>query len=945
MIAGLPLAFAQPLVLIGLAALPVLWWLLRLVPPRPRRIEFPPTRLLFEIAPKEETPTRTPWWLTLLRLLLAALIIIAAAGPMWNPAVVSAESRVPLLLLVDDGWAAASTWDARMRTAQDLIAQAQADRRGVALVPLSDAARDISLETADAAEARLRLVKPKPHAVERSQILPALGRLLAATPAIEIVWLADGVDLGAGNEFAAGLAKLAADRSVKVVTGGLPPPQALTGAENRAAGLSVKVLRGRPDGERRGIARALDLKGLPLGQVGFAFDGNELETDAQFDLPTDIRNDIARIEIAGEHSAGAVVLLDRRWRRRTVGVVTGSTAETAQPLLASTYYLARALGPFADIRLAERQSPGAAVTQFIDQRLPMMVLADVGNVAGDARDKLAQWVEDGGMLVRFAGPRLAASDDDLVPVRLRRGGRILGGSLSWEQPQQLAAFARDSPFAGMPVPSDVTVTRQVLAEPDATLVDKTWATLGDGTPLVTAAKQGRGMIVLFHVTADTRWSDLPLSGTFVDMLKRIVNVAGTVELNEPERDRTAAGGRSTAQELLPPTRTLDGFGAFGPPPPTARPVAAGFSGRATADNPPGFYGPPEGVLAVNTLRPADRLRPLDLSALNAQVEAFRTTQPQDLRGPIFLAALGLFLIDALIVLVLAGGMQRLYGWRRAVSILVIGAALGLAVLVPRVGHADQAADEFAIRATAQTRLAYIVTGNAAADEVSRSGLQSLTLFLAQRTALEAGEPIGLDPARDELAFFPLIYWPVVPDAPNPSPQALARIDTYMKQGGTILFDTRDAVEAIPGPGGDTRTPGMVALRSILSSLDIPELEPVPDEHVLTKTFYLLRDFPGRFTGGRLWVEALPAADHEEQTERRPARAGDGVSSIIITSNDLAGAWATRADGQAMLPLVPDDPRQREFAFRAGVNIVMYTLTGNYKADQVHVPALIDRLGQ
>jgi Domain of unknown function (DUF4159) len=229
------------------------------------------------------------------------------------------------------------------------------------------------------------------------------------------------------------------------------------------------------------------------------------------------------------------------------------------------------------------------------------------------------------------------------------------------------------------------------------------------------------------------------------------------------------------------------------------------------------------------------------------------------------------------------------------------------------------------------------------DGLSKAGLQGLTLFLAQRTALEPGEPIGVDPDRDELAFFPLIYWPILPDAARPSQRALDRIDAYMKQGGTVLFDTRDAVEAPPGPGGEARGPGMRTLRSILASLDIPELEPVPRDHVLTKTFFLLKDFPGRFNSGQLWVEAMPAATDEEPS--RPARAGDGVSSILITSNDLAGAWAMRQDGQPVLPLVPGEPRQREFAFRAGVNIVMYTLTGNYKADQVHVPALLERLGQ
>jgi hypothetical protein len=275
--------------------------------------------------------------------------------------------------------------------------------------------------------------------------------------------------------------------------------------------------------------------------------------------------------------------------------------------------------------------------------------------------------------------------------------------------------------------------------------------------------------------------------------------------------------------------------------------------------------------------------------------------------------------------------------------LAAGAIFGAAMLAAPPARA-QAGTDTPWKASLETRLAYVVTGNEEVDRISKAGLQGLTLFLAQRTALEAAEPSGLDPAHDELAFYPLIYWPIVPSAPKPSAEALEHIDAYMKQGGTVLFDTRDAIEAPPGPGGEARAPGMMALRNILSSLDIPELEPVSRDHVLTKTFYLLKDFPGRFTTGQLWVEALPA-ESEDDESNRPARAGDGVSSIIITSNDLAGAWAMRPDGQAMLPLIAGEPRQREFAFRAGVNIVMYTLTGNYKADQVHIPALLERLGQ
>jgi hypothetical protein len=523
---SLPLGFAQPLVLLGLLSLPALWWLLRLVPPRPRRINFPPTRLLFEIAPKEETPQRTPWWLTLLRLTLAALVIIAAAGPLWNPPLATSNRAAPLLIMLDDGWAAAASWDARLRTADELIARAEADNRGVAVLPLSETARDISLQVAGAARVQIKQLKPKPHGVDRSEALPLIDRFLAGAPDVEIVWLSDGVDLGKGVAFVDGLKRIVGSHPLTIVEGGVAIAHALAAADNAAGALTVKVLRAQTGSADNGMVNAIDLKGLPLGEAPFAFKSDDREAEAVIDLPVEIRNDVARLEIVGERSAGSVQLLDKRWRRRTVGVVSGSAADRSQPLLGATYYLSRALNPFADVRLAEGVGPAEAVTRFLGQQLPMLILADVGNVA-EASERLNKWIDNGGVLVRFAGPHLAAADDDMVPVKLRRGGRILGGSLSWDKPQHLAGFSRESPFNGMPVPTDVTVTRQVLAEPDSQLTDRTWATLADGTPLVTAQRRGKGLVVLFHVTADTRWSDLPLSGAFVDMLRRIVSLSGS----------------------------------------------------------------------------------------------------------------------------------------------------------------------------------------------------------------------------------------------------------------------------------------------------------------------------------------------------------------------------------------------------------------------------------
>src|ERR1700710_791245 len=694
MIAGLPLSFAEPALLLGLLSLPVLWWLLRVMPPRPRRIEFPPTRLLLDIAPKEETPSHTPWWLTALRLAAATLVILAAAGPIWNPQTGVAGSSAPLAILLDDGWSAAASWDIRIKAADELIANADSDRRGVAVVPLSEPARDITIMTGGTARVALRQLVPKPYSIERVEPPPAVERFLKATGDCEIAWLTDGVDTGRGPEFLEALGKTIGDRALTIFEGGTPPALALAAAENAAAKMTVKVLRS-DGGVAAGTVRAIDQKGSPIRQTRYTFAPQERETEAAFDLPVELRNDIARLEISGERSAGAVQLLDKRWRRRAIGVVSGSTNDTAQPLLASTFYLTRALAPFADVRLGDRGSPQQAITQFLDQKLPMMVLADVGTLSPEIRERISAWIEQGGVLVRFAGPRLAQADDDLVPVKLRRGGRSLGGSLTWEKPQHMASFAADGPFAGLSVPKDITVSRQVLAEPDAVLATRSWASLEDGTPLVTGEHRGKGMVSLFHVSADMRWSDLPMSGSFVEMLRRIVDMSGYTA-------NPGAGVASEATtETVAPLRPLDGFGAFGPPPSTAKPLPADFRDRASIDHPPGFYGPPDGPLAVNTLAAADRIAPLDTSALKARRATYSNAEPRDLRGILLSSSLLLFLIDAIIVALLGGGIAALLRRRAVAATLGIALALSALTFLPSPLRAE-ANDDFAIKAVAQT---------------------------------------------------------------------------------------------------------------------------------------------------------------------------------------------------------------------------------------------------
>ena len=936
---GLPLAFTIPFALIALAGLPVLYVLLKVTPPRPQRVPFPPLKLILDLKPKDETPANTPWWLLLLRLTLATLVILAMAGPIWNPISVGTKGSGSLLVLIDDSWAAAPTWARRLIAASQRIEAARQQSRIVAIAAPSDGAKDIIATDAATALERLHALAPVPYAPDRAPLAGAVARYVKTHQDTTLVWVSDGLERGGGRAFATALAALPVKA---ILVADARPVLALTDPRNDGDRLAVRIERSAEgDAGARGIVRALDVKGLTIGEAPYKFASTDA-VDASFDMPIELRNQIARLELVGARSAGAVTLLDSRWKRRSVGIVSGETADTAQPLLAPAYYIRKALAPFADVH---EPKPGAPdpIGAMLDDHVTVLVLADYGTITGPIRDRLSDWVDAGGMLVRFAGTRLSGAADDLVPVKLRRGGRVLGGSLSWERPKHLAPFDPPSPFVGLKVPEEVTVTRQVLAEPEPGLSGKTWAQLSDGTPLVTAAPHGKGRVVLFHVTADTTWSSLPIAGLFVDMLKKIVALSGESTRAVAETEAKAAEA-SRAVEAVAPTRTLDGFGVLGPPPPTAKPVPTTFAGTAGPDHPPGFYGATDQMLAVNALAPGDRIPAVDLAGLAFESAPLQVAEPIDLRPWLIAAAFVMFVLDSLAALWL-GGKLRLTP-RRAITAALALAVLGAGIMqTPPPARADPSPQAPASIAPSElasaltTRLAYVVTGDSKVDEVSRQGLSSLSTTLAARTSLTPGDPIGIDPAKDELAFYPLLYWPIVASNPQPSQKAIEKISAYMRQGGTIIFDTRDAMAV--RPTGEA-TPATDWLRQLLSGVDVPELEPVPTDHVVTKTFYLLDSFVGRYATGETWIEALPPPIGDNQ--QRPARAGDSVSPIILTSNDLAAGWAGDEYGEPLYPLVPGDPRQHEMALRGGVNLVMYTLTGNYKADQVHVRDLLERLG-
>tara|TARA_R110002049_G_scaffold44333_5_gene130084 strand:+ start:134198 stop:136972 length:2775 start_codon:yes stop_codon:yes gene_type:complete len=918
------IGFTAPWLLLALLALPILWLILRAVPPAPIRRRFPGVALLLGLKDDESVSDRTPWWLLLLRMLAVAAIIIGLAGPVLNPQTDQAQDDGPLLIVLDGSWAGAARWPQQMEALEAQLTRAGRAGRTVGLLSLTRPDMP-TFQSADVWRSRLAGLAPEAWQPGPADIARAT-EILADVPAADTLWFSDGLDFEGRDT----LLQTLQSRGQVEVYQTAANVLAIAPATYDDGEINLTLHRAAAALERDVVveARGRDPAGNAriLATANARFDQGATEATTALALPAELRARLTSFNIAGQRSAGATTLVDDGLRRREVALIGGRGTREGLQLLSPLHYIEQALAPSADLI-------DGSLADVLPASPDVIVLADIATLSEAETTPLLEWINEGGMLIRFAGPRIAASDvsrideDPLMPVRLRAGGRSVGGAMSWGEPKSLAPFRSASPFFGLPVPGDVVVSSQVVAQPDPTLADRVIASLSDGTPLVTRKTVGQGQIVLFHVTATAEWSTLPLSGLFVQMLERLAVSSGAATPQAQDLEGTT----------WTPLRVMDGFGALSDadnlPGVTGPDLISAAAGPALR---PGIYGSDDRRIARNTFRANSTLAPATWPA-DVPLRGFATAPEQPIAGALLSLAIMLLVADVAASLALSGRLLR--GVNAA---LVLGVAIGL--YHPAPGHAQDMteADNFAIQSTGEVSLAHVITGDAEVDEIAQAGLMGLSDTLFFRTSIEPAPPTGVDLERDELAFFPILYWPITPDQPRPSEEAYAKLNAYLRSGGLILFDTRDGDTARYGAA----SPNGRKLQSLAAPLDIPPLEPLPGDHVLTRTFYLLQDYPGRHASRDLWVEAAPP--NAEKIDGMPFRnLNDGVTPVVIGGNDWAAAWAVRSDGAPLLPIGRgfSGERQRELAYRFGVNLVMHVLTGNYKSDQVHVPALLDRLGQ
>ena len=597
MIVG-PLTFLAPLALFGLLALPLIWWILKITPPKPKDQIFPPLVLLKTIDKDEETPNSTPIWLLLYRLFLGGLIAVALANPiLFKPQ--DSVSR-PLVLIIDNGWASAGNWNALQAEAVNLTKQAISDNQMVAVLTtaVSNAQTSDKFIPAGDALKRVQSLEPLPYSPEREQVANRLRKL--DMNQAHILWLADGIDYGHGE--ALGMAIKSSAAQNLYLPDSLSAP--LIAGELQESASGFRSIWHRLDGStlRSLSIAAYGPKGRVIARAPLNFSIGKLTAEAVFDLPAELRNQIAQIRAEGYASAGATILLDDNWGRPLVGLLKGSD-ENTQPLLSEWHYIENALAPNADIYKGD-------LDQLLAVSPAIIFMTDRARTESAALDT---YVKNGGLLVRFSGPKLAKRTDKLLPVTLRSGGRDIGGALAWEEPQHLASFESTSPFFGLTTNEEIIVRKQIMARPGSKTDANTWARLQDGSPIITSATNGIGRIILFHVTAGPEWSSLPLSGLYVQMLKRILPLARSGQSNAKSGAQTNAGDWT-------PKKTLNGYGQLGAPPSTAKSINSRdfLTAKVSIDHPPGLYSQGLRRAAFNTVRQIDDYKILTPKRINTK---------------------------------------------------------------------------------------------------------------------------------------------------------------------------------------------------------------------------------------------------------------------------------------------------------------------------------------
>lgn len=878
------IGFTMPWALLSLFSLPFLWYLMHTRRPRARFVRFPAIRLLLELPQHEATPKTAPWYHVLIRLLGISALFIALAGPYWQAPNTPSTSiqKQPVLIILQNDWQAFGQWEGQQAAVRKTLERLTQENRLALIIPTLQT-KNIPQEFTAASPWQSFSTKIVPHAssMDWDDFQKRLKNALALSSSpIDVLWIGPRTQRQDQD-----LRAILADQTVfyDYSDPALSTPKAVLHAvERHQDGYEIRYSAApqTPLSISLRDEKNQALWSAPLPMI------EDLQSKAVINVPPALRPQARSLLLGNHPHPAAQHHLTDQWRDQHILLLAPNNQ--GQTLTDPAYYLKTALAPYVQV------SRNNSVPNDFS---PYHIIMDSAQRPLSARDeqRLAQWVQAGGTFIRFGHSHFQPDrlNSPLNVTPLRPHLRYFSGSLSWEKTGLLAPFPADGPFYTLETSDKVNVQQHQLPRaplpPDVAI----WARLQDNSPLITARRSGQGQLVQFYIAPLADWSNLIYAGTFESLLIRTLQQAHRPQDGMQNDRPLVPHAFFTPQGSLAPLSTTLSIPSLRIPDLTTK--------MPSQDTPAGLYA--QGSVQYY----------YSLGAFTVLPNSAPTALPWQTAQLAVLFLQGWFLMIAFICLVLDSLFSNHRLRRSSVVILLALYATPLSAADPTPLSAKT------YEALSQMRLAYVESGQPPIDHAVNRGLLGLSRVMRQRTSVHLAAPHTFDPNQEDPSLYPLIYWPLPEPLADLSIPAQKRLKSYLQNGGMIIFDTL----------GKARPQ---AISSLTNQLSLSTLAPIDTDHILTRTFYLLSQFPGQYDHPKLWAEQNNNSNL------------DGVSSVLIGQNSWAYAWARDDNNKPLYPVIPNGEDQREYAYRSGINMVLYALSGHYKGDQVHMPAILQRLG-
>ena len=892
------IGFSNIYALFGLLLIPIIWIIVKSFPPVPKSYNFSSFFLLDKIehdAPKNE---KTPLWLVIFRIFFFILIVLFFSKPfIKNNSSVTDEKYEKYLIIADTGWSMAKDWHKFKELIQEISQEAEKNKKEILFFHSNlNTYKDLKIfDTSFALSNYLENLYPQPLQFTKGS-LDKLMQDESIFKKSKVFIVSSKFDFQNFNTYYKKFNLINNYSNNYYFINPLDTVLIINNIKVTQDEIICEVLRlGKNNFKQNFFLNVETINNEIIYRNKHSIKENENNKIINLSFPTEVFNQIKSIKIVGQNHAGAKYYFDDFSKRKNIAILNDNEFYKESPLLSPVYYLKKSLDSKHNIKVGK-------IDNIIKQEFSTIIIPETGKILNEHNKQLNDWLLKGGNLIRFSGNSLVQEKSNFLPSQDTYSRiRNIEGQLTINNKLFISNFEKDSIFAGLQIPQDIIINKQLIFDTYSKQVN-VLAKLNDNTPLVSMKKFGEGKIILFHIGANNDWSNLPISSLFPDMLNRVLlfskndNSSNLKNLNL-NKEIDGFGNLVLPKKIV----TLDSFDKLE----TVKP---------SYNTPPGQYENNQISIALNLSTNINQHQSEKIYTSMLSDYSFVSTK--DLSSSILKIILTMFILDILLSIMIKNNLNfsRIFANRN--NLLVIVLFFITFIKLDNISASD-------------TFLAYVKIKNSQINNISENGLETIRNLLITRTSINPKGVIGLDIKSDNIYSYPFIYWPLTKNLLSIKKPEIIKIKNYLDNGGIFFFD----IIGFSRKNLNLKEKKFQEIRKFLNEIEANELSIIPKGHTLTKSFYLLNKFPGKWDNKILFVE------------NSNLQYKDGVSSIILGFNNWSKAWAVDDNNLPLFPVVPGGERQRELSYRFGINIAMYALTGNYKSDQIHSKSILKRLSK